>query len=867
MNLSRFIGTEGLAHATTLRVDFYALYIGYEKKDIRLKNKVSEKKINKIIRTLILLLVIGTPLLYARFIYNPWFISTMKITFIQVLVIIAASLYLLTEGRYKLVKSGLNYPVIAFIIACTISLLSSIDIYISVYSLFNIILLAGLYVLVSDVVREREQIRKIMVSLIFVSGLISIYSLGQYLGIDLLNLKVVRSGSISGPFENRNVLASFLVFTMPVSAGFLFEKISKKLKIMVGLVGIITLIALIYTRTRGAWVGFIGAMAFFVSAKLMAEGGMKKILKSLFTKKSLLIIFLMAICLGLLIRYDYNRKRHSFTRKFLSIANLKNPATRHRFVMWRTGIDIIKEHPLLGTGMGTFKKIHPKYQGKYLETKKYGRFKGLSKFIHNDYLEITANTGILGLGTFLWLIVILYWTGLKRLKQINESKYSPNLLIIILSSLTAVLIHSFFHYSFYLPTTSMLFWLWLGLLNTDGPKLEKAKENIRPSIIRQGATVLITILLLVWVTKPFMASLYFDRATYYSMSGDYDKAIAMYKKSINFNPRDEKVHNNLGNVYRKMGLYGEAMEGYAEALKINPHLVEAHNNLGILYVNRGLHEEAIREYMLALEINPNLARVHNNLGNIYKRKGLYDKALKEYQEAVNLDRRFAKAYNNLGATLAEMGELREAEQQFRKALRCKPNYEQARLNLKKVKEILRQKRHLARVHNNLGNRYRKKGRYGRALKEYRKAIKIDRWFTGAYNNLGLTFADMEKLGSAVRNFRKALEVNPNYEQARSNLEKVREILKQKLPLADMHNNLGNTYREKGLYGKALKEYRKAIAINPSFAEAYDNLGVTLVETGELREAVQQFKKALQINPKHKGARSNLEKVTKILEQK
>ncbi|MBA7465103.1 Photosystem I assembly protein Ycf3 [subsurface metagenome] len=663
---------------------------GYEKKDIKLKNKVSEKKINKIIRTIILILVIGTPLLYARFIYNPWFISTMKITFIQVLVIIGASLYLLTEGRYKLVKSGLNYPVIAFIIACTISLLSSIDIYISLYSLFTIILLAGLYVLVPNVIRGRKQIRKIMFSLIFVSGLISIYSIGQYLGTDLLNLKAVGSGSISGPFENRNVLASFLVFTMPVSAGFLFEKISKKLKIMVGLVMIITLIALIYTRTRGAWVGFIGAMAFFAGAKLMIERGMKKIFKSLFSKKSLIIISLMVICLGLLIRYDY-RKDGSFTKKFLSIADLKNPATRHRFVMWRTGIDIIKEHPLLGTGMGTFKKIHPKYQSKYLRTKKYGRFEGLSRFVHNDYLEITANTGMLGLGTFLWLIVTLYWTGLKRLKQISESKYSPNLFIIILSSLTAVLIHSFFHYSFYLPATSMLFWLWLGLLNTDGPKLEKTKENIRPLIIRQGTIVAITIFLLLWVTKPFIASLYFDRAIYYSMGGNYKNAIAMYNKSIEFNPGDEKVHNNLGNVYKNIGLYGEAMEEYAKALKINPHLVEAHNNLGNLYVNRGLYDEAIREYMLALEINPNLAGVHNNLGNMYRNKGLYNKALKEYREAIAISPSFAEAYDNLGVTLADMGELKEAVRQFRKALEVNPNYEQARSNLKKVREMLRQK--------------------------------------------------------------------------------------------------------------------------------------------------------------------------------
>jgi len=657
-------------------------------------NVSNEKRIHSILMAIILILIIGTPLLYARFVYNPWFISIMKTTFIQILIIVAASLYLLTEGKHRLVKSGLNYPIIAFIIACSISVLSSVDIYTSIYSLLSIILLAGLYSLVPNIVTDMQQIRKMMVSLIFVSGLISIYSIGQYFGIDLLNLKVIGSGYISGPFENRNVLASFLVFAMPVSIGFLFEMTNKKLKIATGLVVILSLIALIFTRTRGAWLGFIGAMVFFASAKLTSVEGIKGIHKSLFTKKSLIIMFLLVISLGLLIRYDYN-KPGSFTKKFLSIADLKDPATRHRFVMWHTAIDIIKEHPLLGTGIGTFKKIYPKYQSKYLRTKKYGMFEGLSRFVHNDYLEVTADTGILGLGAFLWLIVTLCWTGFKRLKRLNQSKYSPNLLIIVLSSLIAVLIHSFFHYSFYLPATSMLFWLWLGLLNTYDSKydtkVDKTKRNIRPSKIRQATVVVIAIFLLVWVTKPFIASLYFDKAGQYSMSGDYDAAIIMYKESMKFNPHDENGHNNLGNVYRNIGLYREAKKEYETALKINPYLVEAHNNLGILYVNRGLYDEAIREYEVALEINPNLAGVHNNLGNTYRKKGLYGEALKQYEEAISLDTSFAEAYNNLGVTLADMGELSTALAQFEKALTVNPNYEQARSNLKKVREILKQK--------------------------------------------------------------------------------------------------------------------------------------------------------------------------------
>jgi len=126
-----------------------------------------------------------------------------------------------------------------------------------------------------------------------------------------------------------------------------------------------------------------------------------------------------------------------------------------------------------------------------------------------------------------------------------------------------------------------------------------------------------------------------------------------------------------------------------------------------------------------------------------------------------------------------MGKLRKAVRQFKRALRRNPNYEQARANLKKVEEILRQKRDLARVHNNLGNTYRKKGLYDKALKEYQEAIRIDRWFDAARNNLGITLADMGKLREAVRQFKRVLRRNPKYERARSNLKKVEDILKQK----------------------------------------------------------------------------------------
>jgi len=62
-----------------------------------------------------------------------------------------------------------------------------------------------------------------------------------------------------------------------------------------------------------------------------------------------------------------------------------------------------------------------------------------------------------------------------------------------------------------------------------------------------------------------------------------------------------------------------------------------------------------------------------------------------------------------------------------------------------------------------------------------------------------------------------------------------------------HNNLGEYYTKRREWDKAIKEFKKAIEINPRFAPAYNNLGNVYLYNNNLDEAEKNFMTAISIS--------------------
>lgn len=63
-----------------------------------------------------------------------------------------------------------------------------------------------------------------------------------------------------------------------------------------------------------------------------------------------------------------------------------------------------------------------------------------------------------------------------------------------------------------------------------------------------------------------------------------------------------------------------------------------------------------------------------------------------------------------------------------------------------------------------------------------------------------------------------------------------------------HNNLGMAYADAGRIEEAIKEYKKAIAINDVYAQVHHNLANSLRDTGGIDEAIKEYNIAIKMSP-------------------
>lgn len=91
--------------------------------------------------------------------------------------------------------------------------------------------------------------------------------------------------------------------------------------------------------------------------------------------------------------------------RILSIADFNHPSIKSRFVMWETGLKIIKDHPIWGIGEVDLKKIYVLY--KPIE------FHAEGSHMHNNFLQIILNLGIPGFLVWLLLMVYIFFRQIK----------------------------------------------------------------------------------------------------------------------------------------------------------------------------------------------------------------------------------------------------------------------------------------------------------------------------------------------------------------------------------------------------------------------------------------------------------------------
>ena len=200
------------------------------------------------------------------------------------------------------------------------------------------------------------------------------------------------------------------------------------------------------------------------------------------------------------------------------------------------------------------------------------------------------------------------------------------------------------------------------------------------------------------------------------LKSSYDNSLAEETKDLE-NKEDKSAFDYflLGNNLYNEGQYEEAIASYKKAIKINPKDDGAYNNMGVIYAALEKYEEAIASYKKAIEINPKYDKAYNNMGSAYDMLEKYEKAIVSYKKAIEISPKYDKAYNNMGSTYDELEKYEEAIASYKKAIEINPKYDVA--------------------YNNMGIVHAKVEEYEEAIAVYKKAIEINPKDGGAYNNL------------------------------------------------------------------------------------------------------------------------------------
>lgn len=105
-----------------------------------------------------------------------------------------------------------------------------------------------------------------------------------------------------------------------------------------------------------------------------------------------------------------------------------------------------------------------------------------------------------------------------------------------------------------------------------------------------------------------------------------------------------------------------------------------------------------------------------------------------------------------------------------------------------------------------------------------------------HNSRGIELADRGWLDEAIREFQKAIELDPRSAHA--------------------HDNLATVFSEKKLFREALREYLTAIDLEPDSATAHYNLACFLA-THAADMAISEYRDAIQLDPEYPDAHLNL----------
>lgn len=360
----------------------------------------------------------------------------------------------LTAGELKLVWNPLLWPLLGFWLVASFQLIlgrTAVP-FLTRIELLKYSALLALFFLCVQSYRTRAQWRNFVWFLLSLGFAVSLFAILQHFTFNgkLYWVRELQYGGIPfGPYVNRNHFAGLMELLIP--PGLAIQILGAERRDQLPLVTLFTLLpigALFLSASRGGIISFVAEVGF-LAILIVVRRREKKVLVA-----AALIVTLGAILVSWL---GIGRALD----RFAAYKKLETSEGR-RAEMLHDSLRIFRDHPILGTGLGTLQEVFPLYETSY---------DGLVvNHSHNDYAEALAETGAIGGLCGLVFLFILFWMSWRILNEKGDPRsfaYHSGALVACLG----LLVHAGVDFNFHIPSNALIFLLQSALASTVFPAL------------------------------------------------------------------------------------------------------------------------------------------------------------------------------------------------------------------------------------------------------------------------------------------------------------------------------------------------------------------------------------------------------------
>ncbi len=325
----------------------------------------------------------------------------------------------------------ITLPALIYLELCLLTLLWAPRTDLAMLEIVHMAKILLMYLVVSNQLRDVADVRVVLWALVLTVllegglGLVQFIS-GRSLALDLLGEMQVRTGEVGrlervgGTLGHPNRLALYLELVLPSCIAAMMVAQKSTAKWVAAAAFAIGFAAMIITGSRGGWI------AVMISLVVLFFLLVRNHHVSLWTVFKLMVLLGLILAAVVLMFYEQIESR---------ITSDDHGSAISRIPMFQMAWSIIKDHPLGGVGINNYAVNMRQYNDTLIGR----RFKTIARPVHNMYLLVTGETGVLGLAVILWLL----WATMRTLLRLVRAP-SPVYSIIsagLVAGISAYLVH------------------------------------------------------------------------------------------------------------------------------------------------------------------------------------------------------------------------------------------------------------------------------------------------------------------------------------------------------------------------------------------------------------------------------------------